>query len=526
MDSVVYMTNPNAADAAVQTGTGVSGEDAERVRYVQRVQLESDMYNMFRNSMRIMMNKIKNIDKKKRIEDLVLNEPSRDYNASIREIMRICREMGDPVIYFTMMQDAVLDAFISEHRFKRESSAFMRCISADSRVEYGPNSCMRTVNPVGECAIILPEKNLINGMNNRTFYYGKLADELLRHTRIRRFILSGSSSLTSLTPIQYDLYEDEIILFQSQLDAHFDHLEPGGGSMNRFARYNAFYTANPDMNPGEMPSSQFVGDKREERSEGNEDEGNEGNEGALCAPVAVKPLSGRACAHYFPASMKLLSFENAAGECTFEAFLSILREERVEYAIITVRELKAILVSKYRDLMRTHRVQLMNYYKHLTANRTVLAARPDDFIMNAFHYMTHLDLWILAQQFRIPIVLFSAQQQHPLVENRAPALVLYYGAADIPKDASDVRAYFVMTLGRLRDVAPVYSIVRNDANELKFSLNQCTSPAFVAEIMTQTMAFVANPNPEMDWVDDFVANYVPAAAVKRIVLKPNEEPTE
>ena len=224
--------------------------------------------------------------------------------------------------------------------------------------------------------------------------------------------------------------------------------------------------------------------------------------------------------------MKLLSFENAAGECTFEAFLSILWEERTEYVNITVRDLKAILVSKYRDLMRTHRVQLMNYYKHLTANRTVLAAIPDDFIMNTFHYMTHLDLWILAQQFRIPIVLFSAQQQHPLVENRAPALVLYYGAADIPKDASDVRAYFVMTLGRLRDVAPVYSIVRNDVNELKFSLSQCTNPAFVAEIMKQTMAFVANPNPEMDWVDDFVANYVPAAAAKRIVLKPNEESNE
>ena len=83
-----------------------------------------------------------------------------------------------------------------------------------------------------------------------------------------------------------------------------------------------------------------------------------------------------------------------------------------------------------------------------------------------------------------------------------------------------------MTLGRMRDVAPVYSIVRNDVNELKFSLSQCTNPAFVAEIMKQTIAFVANLIPEMDWVADFVANYVPAAAVKRIVLKPNEEPTE
>ena len=507
MDSIVYTTNPNAVDAEVQTGVGVSGEDAERVRYVQRVQLETEMYDTFRNSMRIMMNKIKNIDKKKRIEDLVLNnESSGNYDANIREIMQICREMGDPVIYFTKMQGAVLNAFISEHQFKPASTAFMRCISAEHRVEYAANSCMRTVNPVGECAIILPEKNLINGINNRTFYYGKLADELLRYTRIRRFILSGSSSLTSLTPIQYDLNDDEIILFQSQLDAHFDQLEPGGGVMNRFARYNAFHTANPVLNPQEIPSSKFVGVAAEQGTDGDSD----AIAGAImCAPVAIKPLSGRACAHYFPASMKLLSFENATGECTFEAFLSILREENVVYADLTVHELKAILVSKYGDIMRTHRVQMMNYYKHLTANRTVLAARPDDFIMNAFHYMTHLDLWILAQHFRIPIVLFSAQLQHPLVENKAPALVLYYG--DAPKDASDVRAYFVMTLGRSRDVAPSYSIVRTEANELKFSLGQCINHEFRDEIMKQLVVGVSP-------VAQFVAEYVPVVK-KRIGLK-------
>ncbi len=517
MDSIVYTTNPNAVDAEVQTGVGVSGEDAARVRYVQRIQLETEMYDMFRNSMRIMMNKIKNIDKKKRIEDLV-HGASNDYDANIREIIQMCREMGDPVIYFTMMQDAVLDAFISEHRFKSTSTAFMRCISADDRVEYAANSCMRTVNPVGECAIILPEKNLINGINNRTFYYGKLADELLRYTRIRRFILSGSSSLTSLTPIQYDLNDDEIILFQSQLDAHFDHLEPGGGYMNRFARYNAFYTANPDMTPGEIPSSKFVGaedqaDKADKADKADqvEKEDTGSNQGALCAPVTLKPLTGRACAHYFPASMKLLSFETAAGECTFEVFLSILREENAEYADMTVRELKTILVSKYVDIMRTHKVQLMNYYKHLTANRTVLAARPDDFIMNAFHYMTHLDLWILAQQFRIPIVLFSAQLQHPLIENKAPALVLYHDPNVMPKDASDVRAYFVMTLGRSRDVAPIYSIVRTDANELKFSLSQCINPEFMAEIMKQIVVGVTP-------VAQFVAEYVPVVK-KRIALE-------
>ena len=512
LDIIAYnTTNPHAADAEVQTG--ITGEDAARVRYVQRIQLETEMYDMFRNSMRIMINKVKHIDKKKRIEDIVLNGSFTDHDANLREIMRICREMGDPVIHFTAMQAAALDAFISEHRFKRESTAFMRCISAENRIEYGARSCMRmrTANPAdGGCAIILPHKNLVNGIDNRTFYYGKLADELLRYTRIRRFILSASSSFTSLSPIQYDLHPDEIMLFQSQLESYFDQLEPGGGTMNRFARYTTHQTANPDLNPGEIPSNQYV-------------EEDAAQTGTMCAPIALKPLTGRASAHYFPASMKLLSFEKAEGECTFETFLSILREERAEHADITVRELKTILVDRYVDLMRTHKVQMMNYYKHLTTNRAVLAARVEDFVMNSFHYMTHLDLWILAQHFRVPIVLFSAQQQHPLIENKAPALVLYYDDGDVPKDASDVQAYYVMTLGRLRDVAPMYSIVRNAANEMKFSLSQCINSGFVTEVMKQTVIIASNP---VDLVANFIANYVPAAATKRIVLKANEEANE
>lgn len=76
-----------------------------------------------------------------------------------------------------------------------------------------------------------------------------------------------------------------------------------------------------------------------------------------------------------------------------------------------------------------------------------------------------------------------------------------------------------MSMGRQRDVAPKYSVVRNGENELKFSLSQCTNAAFVEEIMRQVVVFVSNPNPDMDWVEDFVANYVPTAAAKRIALK-------
>jgi hypothetical protein len=342
-------------------------------------------------------------------------------------------------------------------------------------------------------------------MDNRTFYYGKLADELLRYTRIRRFILSQSSALTTLMPVIYDLHKDELILLYSQLEHYFNHLEPiAAGITNRFARYNTFQTANPELNPGEVPSSNYVIEGPSSPSPApRRDAEVVAISGGVCVPVSVKPLTG-AVAHYFPKTMKVLAFEDAIGKCTFGAFISIMKEENAEYENLDADDLKLILVSKYAELMSTHKIQMMNYYKHLTANRSTLVANSQDFIMNSFHYMTHLDLWILAQHFRVPIALIASQVKHPLIENNRTVLVLY-GTGET--DAF----YYVSSSGRTRDVPISYGIIRSDKNEMKFSLNQCTDDAFVEQIRSQLAAGVVS-------VADFIAGYVPVVK-KRVGLK-------
>jgi hypothetical protein len=202
--------------------------------------------------------------------------------------------------------------------------------------------------------------------------------------------------------------------------------------------------------------------------------------------------------------MKVLAFEDAIGKCTFGAFISIMKEENAEYENLDADDLKLILVSKYAELMSTHKIQMMNYYKHLTANRSTLVANSQDFIMNSFHYMTHLDLWILAQHFRVPIALIASQVKHPLIENNRTVLVLY-GTGET--DAF----YYVSSSGRTRDVPISYGIIRSDKNEMKFSLNQCTDDAFVEQIRSQLAAGVVS-------VADFIAGYVPVVK-KRVGLK-------
>ena len=125
--------------------------------------------------------------------------------------------------------------------------------------------------------------------------------------------------------------------------------------------------------------------------------------------------------------------------------------------------------------------------------------------MNSFHYMTHLDLWILAQHFGVPVALIASQIKHPLIENARPVLVLH-GTSQT--DAF----YYVSSSGRVRDVPISYGIVRTSENQMKFSLTQCTDGAFVEQIQAQLAAGVVP-------VADFIAGYVPVVVKKRVGLK-------
>lgn len=490
MNAIAYNTeNINKIDATLQTTTQ---EDNDRIKYVNAINLEFNMYQTFRNSMRIIINKIENIDKKKQIEDILkdgFNHEERHIE-TIQQLMQICQEVGDPFITFTRFSEKALDKFINTQEFNASSKLFMECISHENRLEYQPNTCIRIQSePNDDCNIIIPDINLVNKLNNYVVYYAKLADELLRYTRIRRFILSRSSSMHP--HIQYNLNNEEIILFYSQITSYFKNLEPITGVVNQFAKHNTFYDVNPSLNANETPSNNYVFHDNEPKE--------------MCQLHTVNPLV-KSSAKYFPPSMKLLSYENAEGECTFQVVLSIIHQENSQYSDITVIDLKTILIAKYTELCQTNKVQLVNYYKHLITNRLALIANIETFIMNTFYFMTHLDLWIIAQHFKLPIVLFSAHQHHALIENKLPLLVLSTEkTVPSPLNSKTLNFYYIMTIGRVRDVAPTYSIVTNSSNDIKFSLDQSIQSDFVSEVMKQTTILFSTP--QLDSVNNFISTY-------------------
>ena len=82
------------------------------------------------------------------------------------------------------------------------------CITIDNdKCETSKSSCQIKNN---KCSLILPKENLITNSDNEEFYYGKMADELIRYNRIKSFIFKPQSYL-SFGTIKYNLRDNEII---------------------------------------------------------------------------------------------------------------------------------------------------------------------------------------------------------------------------------------------------------------------------------------------------------------------------
>ena len=64
--------------------------------------------------------------------------------------------------------------------------------------------------------MLIPTENLINGQSNEKLYFGRIADELLRYSRVKSFIFQPKVFL-SFSKVKYNLRSDEIILLQSLL---------------------------------------------------------------------------------------------------------------------------------------------------------------------------------------------------------------------------------------------------------------------------------------------------------------------
>ena len=370
------------------------GEDTERIEYNKRIRLETSFFNAFRNTIRILLGQFKHRQIREEIETLSQNvdEP---YLSKLRQIDRMLRELTRDTIEFTDYDPTVISELsdvTSCYSNRDTCSAKKFCVTRDD----------------GTCALIIPKRNLINEQNNQAMYYGRLADEIVRYSRIKSFIFQPKAFLT-FTNIKYNLREDELIILQNMLVSkpdYFEGLVPA--PINSFVKHNTYDTSEPI-------DTQAYSNQIEMNKPSEETETDKVNQDELeCSKPTVDPVvAGKHWRAAFPKNCMEMIFPNDPPSCSFDLLLMLIKRDNPSSTKqLTRDELREILVNEYMNYYTEHSREILSILNTQGKNMMIKRVRQgevtiEDLIMSEEYYATNLDLWLLARRFNIPLILYS-----------------------------------------------------------------------------------------------------------------------
>ena len=264
-------------------------QDAERTDNVEKIRLETNFYNAFRNIVRIQLNSFEFMELRNAIESLIYKtakttkssakgKMTRDikqqhaiYVKKLNEMKALLVRLAKNHVQFSEINPAVLKDIY-------EQNTALSCITGKSS---GSSTCKKLAycfsvekkdsnvsNVSDECGLYIPKRNLVDNADNEHKYYTRLADELLRYRRIRAFMLHPNKYLT-FDDINYNLKDDEMLLFEPDLKEYLEE-NNRAVAMNDYIKYKSYYTTEGE---------EFIDDDEDENDEDEGEDEDDDEEG-------------------------------------------------------------------------------------------------------------------------------------------------------------------------------------------------------------------------------------------------------
>ena len=196
---IINTGNEYILDEEILTNTE---EDNERKRMVKKVELESNFYMAFRNTLKILLNKKENDYIKNELTSMLkINEP---YVPKLNKIvLKLKTIMRDNVVFSNFKNNTIY-----------EIEKIFNCIGLNrEQCSKTNNQCLFDNN---SCELIIPRKNLLSNEDNVNIYYFRLADELIRYPKVKEYIMY-SEKFMIIGETNYNLKNSEILLIEENL---------------------------------------------------------------------------------------------------------------------------------------------------------------------------------------------------------------------------------------------------------------------------------------------------------------------
>ena len=412
--------------------------DKKRVDFIKRIQLETNFYNVFRNTIRILFNDYLNSQKRKAIKD-ECNKRFSIYKNQLDTVIELLQDL---------VQDTIVFASESKMPYNYENineKDLHTCISQP--IDKCVSICRMTND---KCQLVLPKINLVNETDNEEFYYGRMADELIRYNRIKSFIFKPQSYL-SFGQVKYNLRDDEIIILQDLLTQEFfENLIPS--EINRYAKYNTYDTAKPIL-------SQTYNREKELNDTINPFHD---RDCVKSEPNKIKSEHWRNC---FPDNFKEIEY-SGSNYCSLYLIIDLVKEiggqdlnvEKVKDDLV---EIYSNLTSNFKDKNRMNTIiNILREEAQFDADQLQDGTITfEQMILQDGFIGINFDLWLLLVHYKIPSI-FISSKLIPETRFNAKEFVCY-------KEDNVNKYVFILTPGMYRreiNLLPKYKIIVDNEN--------------------------------------------------------------
>ena len=412
--------------------------DFERVNYIKKIRLENSFYNVFRNTIRILINNYENIKIREQIE----NEMSKEYiiySDKLKNIDNLLREL---------VKDKI--QFIGDENYYKFIDQVSTCIVKDKQSCLAtPNLCVITEND--KCNLILPEKNLITNKINETIYFGRMSDELIRYNRIKSFILTPETYL-SFGEIGYNLNDNEIILIQSLLtQEYFDTLNPA--VINKYTKNISYDEVQPIISQVYENKIQSL-----DHAIGRKNE-------KICDKKTNEKITSSIWKKCFPNNFSEIEYSKY-NFCTFNLIIDLIYLKTGSK--LSINQIKNELYDEYKKYLIEYNNKILDILileGKKTLGDQVIAQTLSfaNFIYTDNYFLTTMDLWLLVIKYKIPTIFIS--QKWILQTKYEKHEFVGYG------DENDSFA-FILIPGFRPENVPSYRLIQSDRGEFFIPLEK------------------------------------------------------
>ena len=380
--------------------------DNDRILLIKKIDLENNFYNLFRNTFKVIVNYDVNKIKKSKIVDGV-KDITVTYKNKMKFLISQIKHLLKGVIKFAEINVDDLD----------DVNDLTICLGLNKNDCKKKQYCFTKKNSYGACGLILPKINLYNGSNNNEFYYEKLADQIIRYSKIRKYIFTPRAFL-SFQRINYKINKDEIVVLEEiLLEQYLKDISLS--KQNKYIKTNKIYELAQSK---KLISSKFIDSCIVTSELGKK----------LKITNLIKSLVNTSSESKENEKNKLSITEYMnSSSCGFKFMEYIVNSSIVEK--VNISQIKQVLIDFYSNANYPNELipyergsddnnwsffSLVQWYSFQTKNTEKIHSQPmnkknsimENIIMRENYMATELDLFIILFHYNIPSVVLSANK--------------------------------------------------------------------------------------------------------------------